>query len=450
MFMDGMLYVSVSKNLADGLGTFWEPHLSPVFWPIFREQPPLYFGLLALFFKTFGSSIYVERLFCFLCLTITLFFIHKIWRVLNIGDKSHEKNSWLPILFFITIPVVFWAYANHVEETLMTLFVVMSIYFLSKAFFNDEKKFLNIVFAGVCIFLSSLTKGIQGLFPIAAVFFYWLVNNSKMSFLQMLKYSAILILTPAMIYVCIIVANPKVIDIYKAYFENRLGKAFLTGEHHTTNNHFEIGIRLITELIPMYILMFFIFLVGKKYSNQKINSDSKTKIYWLICIGLSGSLPLMSTLEQRGFYLVTSLPFFALAASLLVYSYLSGWINSIDISGKIFRVLKYTTVVLLMVSIVFTFSQIGKYKRDKEMLTDIHSFVKIIPRGEIVAIPNEMGWDYNMIEYFIRYGYISCGSKVGLTEFYIIKKDLPKSLVPMEYEPYPVSTEALDLYVLKK
>jgi hypothetical protein len=25
VFMDGMLYISVSKNLADGLGTFWEP-----------------------------------------------------------------------------------------------------------------------------------------------------------------------------------------------------------------------------------------------------------------------------------------------------------------------------------------------------------------------------------------------------------------------------------------
>ena len=28
MFMDGLLYAAIAKNLAHGLGTFWSPHLS--------------------------------------------------------------------------------------------------------------------------------------------------------------------------------------------------------------------------------------------------------------------------------------------------------------------------------------------------------------------------------------------------------------------------------------
>jgi len=68
-FMDGMLYVSVSKNLAIGHGTFWNLNFSQTFLPEFHEQPPLYFGLLSLFYKAFGTSLYVERLFCFLCFT---------------------------------------------------------------------------------------------------------------------------------------------------------------------------------------------------------------------------------------------------------------------------------------------------------------------------------------------------------------------------------------------
>ncbi len=50
VFMDGMLYISVSKNLADGMGTFWEPHFSKTVMTVFREQPPLYFGMLSYFF----------------------------------------------------------------------------------------------------------------------------------------------------------------------------------------------------------------------------------------------------------------------------------------------------------------------------------------------------------------------------------------------------------------
>lgn len=151
VFMDGMLYISVSKNLADGLGTFWEPHYSLTYYTVFREQPPLYFGLLAAFYKAFGTSMYVERLFCLVCFTFTLIYIHRIWKTLFSDDEQINKNSWLPILFFITIPICFWAYSNHVEETVMTLFTIMSVYYLSKVLFKKEK----------CHFLFNTCRGMR-------------------------------------------------------------------------------------------------------------------------------------------------------------------------------------------------------------------------------------------------------------------------------------------------
>ena len=36
MFMDGLFYASVSKNLADGIGTFWFPHFSQTLFPLFQ------------------------------------------------------------------------------------------------------------------------------------------------------------------------------------------------------------------------------------------------------------------------------------------------------------------------------------------------------------------------------------------------------------------------------
>ena len=70
MFVDGILYATVSRNLALGDGTFWDPFVSKTFMQHFHEQPPLVFWLQALLFKLDSHSIYPERIysFCFLLL----------------------------------------------------------------------------------------------------------------------------------------------------------------------------------------------------------------------------------------------------------------------------------------------------------------------------------------------------------------------------------------------
>ena len=54
MFMDGMLYTNVAKNLGNGIGTFWNP-ISSETWmadgrATFHEHPPLVFGIQSVFF----------------------------------------------------------------------------------------------------------------------------------------------------------------------------------------------------------------------------------------------------------------------------------------------------------------------------------------------------------------------------------------------------------------
>ncbi len=451
VFMDGMLYISVSKNLADGLGTFWEPHFSLTYYSIFREQPPLYFGLLAFFYKIFGTSLYVERLFCFLCFVFTLLYIHKIWKILFFEDKHLNKNSWLPILFFTTIPICFWSYANHVEETVMTLFVTMSIYYLSKALFINKNAIFYLILAGICVFLSSLTKGIQGLFPITGVFFFWIVNRKKITFKKNIIYSAILIGTPVLIYSVLILFNPHIVDVFKLYFENRLGYTFNGTIRNTTSNRFEIMFRLFTELIPMFILMLIIYLFSIK--NKAIPINQKTefpKIIWLLLIGLSGSMPLMVTLEQRGFYLVTTLPLFAIAGAALLANHIGNLVEKINPEGKSYLYAKGITIIILLFSLTFTISKIGETKRDKNLLYDIYNIGKIVPHGDIVNIAGEMCCDYNLREYFIRNFYISSENSDKPHEYYIIRKNLSNIMVPKNYKLYPLETKEIDLYKLVK
>jgi len=447
VFMDGMLYISVSKNLAEGLGTFWEPHYSQTIWPIFREQPPLYFGLLALFYKILGTSMYVERLFCFLCFTFTLIYIHKIWKVLFFEDERLSKNSWLPILFFTTIPVCFWAYANHVEETVMTLFTTMSVYYISKALFLQKKIFFNIILAGIFIFLASLTKGLQGLFPITAVFSYWITNSGKLSFKKNILYSIALVATPTLIYVTLILFNNHIYEVFKLYFENRLGHTFNDVTRKTTDTRFEIMIRLCTELIPMFILMLIIYLCSRRYKKEQLNQHRHFQtIIWLLLIGFSGSIPLMITLEQRGFYLVTTLPFFALAGAALCANKIGYLVEKINLDGNFYKYVKSITIVILLCSVLFTVSKIGGTKRDQNILSDIYTIGKIVPPRTIITIPYEMRSEYSLVEYFVRNFYISSDAYGKQHKYYIIRKDLPQNIIPQNYKRYPLETKEIDLY----
>lgn len=451
VFMDGMLYISVSKNLADGLGTFWEPHFSLTYYTVFREQPPLYFGLLAMFYKVFGTGMYVERLFCFVCFTFTLIYIHRIWKTLFFEDERISKNSWLPILFFITIPICFWSYSNHVEETVMTLFTTMSVYYLSKVLFKKEHVIFYLVLAGVCIFLASLTKGLQGLFPITAVFAYWIVNHKIITFKKNIIYSIILVGTPVLIYAILIYFNNHIYDVFKLYFENRLGMTFNNTTRFTTDNRFEIMFRLFTELIPMYILMLFIYLFSTWHKFKSIDQKAHfTKIAWLLIIGFSGSLPLMITLEQRGFYLLTTLPLFALAGAALFATRIGYLVEKINLNENSYKYAKGVTFIVLLFSLTFTVLKIGETKRDKNVLSDIYNIGKVVPYGDIVGIAPEMGQDYSFREYLIRNFYISSDDSGKQFEYFAIRKNLSKDLVPPHYRLYPLETKEVDLYKLAK
>ena len=76
MFMDGLYYATISRNLAEGTGSFWQLHFTATSYPIFYEHPPLAMGLQSIFFKIFGDSVYVERFYSLLTFIITGLIIH--------------------------------------------------------------------------------------------------------------------------------------------------------------------------------------------------------------------------------------------------------------------------------------------------------------------------------------------------------------------------------------
>ena len=66
MFVDGMTYAVVARNMALGIGSIWAPSLSDTIYARFFEQPPLGMALQAIAFALVGDHFAVERVFSLL------------------------------------------------------------------------------------------------------------------------------------------------------------------------------------------------------------------------------------------------------------------------------------------------------------------------------------------------------------------------------------------------
>jgi hypothetical protein len=154
-------------------------------------------------------------------------------------------------------------------------------------------------------------------------------------------------------------------------------------------------------------LIFIAWLFTRNNTSEKI-TDRKA-IYFFMLIGLSASLPLMVTLEQRVFYLTTSLPYFAIALALIALPTVKHVIMMLsNINRKVINNVLITLILILIILIPINSS---KPKREADLIADLSVIKKTIPENSAISIPSELNdhWAYHA--YFMRYCRISLDDK---------------------------------------
>lgn len=415
MFLDGVTYSSISKNLANGIGSFWKPHYTKILHPNFHEHPPLVFGIQSLFFKILGDGIYTERIFSFLTAILTALGIVLCWRLFN-KQNDFKNYSWLSVLLCISIPVVFWSYKNNLLENTMGVFTLFSVYFISRALIQG--KIIWLIIGSVLIVMAFLSKGFTGLFPMATVVTYWLAVKNK-SIRITIIYGLITISLPVLLFYSLIILCPGLKENIWSYMHQQLIPALSNQREITTNSRFTILLNLITELaFPLLLLI--IFITRKMINKSKIQLYNKNAGMFFILIGISASLPLIISLKQRAFYLVPSIPFFIIAISIFIVPYLKNILESI--SGSVLVWIKRVSVLILVFTLVFSIFKFGKYSRDEVKLKDIYLISENIPNGTIIYTSKEIWEDWSFVAYMCRIGYFSldCDNE---HDYYIINID---------------------------
>ena len=437
MFMDATQYTAVGKNLAEGLGSFWKPYFTNNFYYettdfLFNEQPPLGFGIYAVFFKVFGDSLYVERFYILIIYLINILLIAKIWALLL---PSKIKYALISIFIYTIFPIIFWTYQHNMLENSMTTFILAATFFGIKAIHNSAHGALFSALTGLMLFLAFMVKGVPSLFPLSLFFLYWLSNKNGLSNLRMLTYTAITFISLGICFGTLFLFEESRVSMV-FYLKERLLSRIENAP--TVDNRFYILYDFLQNLIIPAILTVFALWRTRV---QKLKTHNLRTALFLFSLGLSGILPIMLTKVQRGFYISPAYPFIALALAIIMLPALESMRGRV--SEKREALFKGIGIVLFVGVIAVTITLAGKPKRDKALLEDVYKIGETIGAGHILtcSIPFKME-DWASISYFMRYYQIEFDAQIidypanRERRYALFRKEeeIPKGLVPMNIE----------------
>lgn len=433
MFSDGMLYASVSKNYAQGYGTFWE-QFSSATSSAFHEQPPLMFFLQGMFFKMLGYSMYTERIYCLIAALINAFLILRCWKII----RPASSISWLPVLFWFTMPVTFYAFINNLEECTMSVFVLAAMVHLLHALHVKQRETLHLMLAGIFILLAGLTKGIQGMFLLAAPFCWWLCMRHA-GFIAMLRQSFFVAVVP-LLFVLYAWFTPEVRASFESYFSSRFVSTF--AHANVTGSRVHILYELLLDSLPMLVMMAAILLATKTFFSGW--QQHKKLILFFLLVSATGILPLMVTLEQRGFYLVTALPYIAIAAALFVAPGMEKMQENLARRNKLSAFLSIFGMVLTTGALVATFLLAGKPKREGEKIHDLALIATQTGERQTLLTTTSIYTDWGFSACAMRNHGLSITENNTIANTWLVLEKT--DAVPSGYIAIPLLTERYNLY----
>lgn len=445
MFVDGVQYAAVSRNLSLGIGTYWEPHFSTSLFAQFHQQPPGFIWLQSLFFRLLPDTIYPERIFCFLEGIAMLLLIAFAWKKIN-TDPTLNQLTWLPQLIWLSVPTVSWGLRNNVVENAMVIADWLSVLLLMRVL-ERKGRTLNFILAVLFLFCASFIKGFQGLFPLATPALYWLTTR-RISFRKMMFLSVALSSSMAGCYFLLLNYDPA-LESYHQYFESRLS-GFPHTFTQTTNNRFwllsEMSLELLFPILLSAVTFFLFRNTGKSREDQNGWQQNRMALYFLLT-GLSSSLPLLISFEQRTFYIITAIPFFAMATSLFIAPGLNFIIEKINWSNRknFLHHIKILMWLLILAGFMMGYSNGGKIGRDKELITDVRTIIQYTGKNQEIAVSSGLMSEWILHGYFQRYGNISLVSGCDYCMYYIrTKNDSSRTLQGYQLINLPVS--GLDMF----
>lgn len=155
-----------------------------------------------------------------------------------------------------------------------------------------------------------LTKGFVAFFPLTFPFLLWFFLKQK-SFRKMVVDSAwIFIFTLAPLLLLVLFFPDARLSLHK-YIDNQVINSIRNIV--TVDSRFDILKRLFSELAPATgLCILFLILAKIRKSPVVLGKETIKKAIVFLALGLTGVLPIMISMKQSGFYILSTYPVFPL------------------------------------------------------------------------------------------------------------------------------------------
>ena len=441
MFLDGITYGAIAKNMAEGIGSFWSPHYTNTLHSDFFEHPPFVFGLQSLFFKIFGNSFFTENIYSLFTCLLSSVAILLIWNQM-FKNTEYKNWGWVPLLLWIITPIINWSFKNNLLENTLSVFTLFAVFFQILSI--RKNNYILLILASLSIVLGFLSKGFVALFPLITFWIYILVFKEfkKLKLFFSAISSTIL---PILFLIILYFLSPGFQNNFDHYLSQQLFPAIQNQREITTHFHVSLVLQLLIQLIiPIMILT--IFIVFRYLKKEKVKFGNHKIALFFVLIALSASLPLMITLKQRTFYLVPSIPFFILALSCFVIPIVKSTLLLISI--KIHHWIQWISILLIVITLSFSIIQFGEIKRDRKIFHEMKEISRFVPENENIFTHKSIWENWTLSAYLSRYHNISLNPDVE-EKYMLFPKQM--SLPPHLIDKFElVNSNLIDYKLFKK
>jgi 4-amino-4-deoxy-L-arabinose transferase-like glycosyltransferase len=410
MFLDGLTYAVISRNLAQGLGSFWFPFYTSSVYPQFHEQPPLGFALQGAAFAVLGDHLAVERVYSVLCGALTAVLTMTLWR--RTADKP--GYDWLPIVFWLLPSAVTWTIVNNMLETTQAVFTTLSVLSFVVSLQAARARWLWASCSGLCVVGAVLTKGPAGFFPLAApvVAAVLLRNHRRAAFRSGAIMGAIVVAAVAILSR----ADASSVAL-RAYWDQQV-LATVSGTRGGARwsdllKHLAGGVLLrmaaVTGLVTLYG---WVAGVGRTEPISRQNPWT----WFFLALALCASLPIAISPRVVGHYLVPSVPLYALACAGLALSVVAPALERVRSGAWGIRAVGALGLGLLATAVAIPLLGGALEKRDSDWMAEYRALAPFIGPGTTIGSCHAMRQEWGLHAYMQRFFSVSLDTEHGPTE----------------------------------
>lgn len=443
---------------------------------------PLGYWIESSFMRLFGDSYLFDKIYSVLIFVVIAVLIMRLW----VLTGNTIRTGWIPLAFWLMAPLTSWSATSNLVEGPQTIFVLLAViclmhsHCIRKAVKKQQavsavdavvlrkrqvQRWFWVVAAALMMEIAFLIKGFSGLYVLVMpLLFYPIEQNDSVrakpryrlslaSILEVLAIIVVWFLTVTLIGSL----SPSFWEAVRAYLDHLVQSM---RDEQSVVSRFYILWSLARQMwLPLLILAGVSLVHSKqhylrnyllywRYRGEMSAEDVRNAYYAyrFMLLALCGVLPIMLTLKQHNYYLVTTLPLFSIAFALFVANVVQQWEERLN--RRAASVLLSVSVIVIVAGVLVNLNSMKQVQQDADMIVDLHNILPILSEDEVVSVTPELMGNSQLANYFYRYKRILFDTSSTHEHLLSMQTDVGAMGLYGTYTQVFVNTKRYHLYAL--